>query len=517
MRKNILKRMIIVVLMASLLFTCVGCVHTDDNNPNAVKLKVVVFDGGYGLQVWERLADEYEKTNKDVSISVETTIDAESDLNKISTGIHVADLYTGTWAINDRGRRGDFLPLNDVYESIPNGESLSIKEKLGGNAQMFAVSDGNYYALPAYQSLCGLLYNKDTLDEVLGEGNYTLPRTSDELYSFCLDIKDDVYPFVYTHDLEADYGAYMAHYFYVQYAGYEAYKQNMNGNYLDAMGKWTFDSTGENIYADPAKRVAFTETQKFLSSKNGFVPSDCKFMDYMDAQQYFWGLGYGSSTKKAAFMLNGDWMYKEMDFLKEVKDSDIRFMKFPVNSRIVSICKSVQDDAELVALIDAIDVNGKTTPLVGNGYSVLQEDFDKIFEARNMIFSNYVVQNWSIPATTKYPEQVKDFLVFLSSDYACNIYSNELYGDVSPFNNSISDGRVKNEFIASKLAILNENSKIVSWVWDTEKFQVWYLSAFNGFTLKAFNGELLSELDKESNRTAFTRYYQEKLSSSGVN
>ncbi|MBQ6922651.1 MAG: hypothetical protein IJQ66_06140 [Clostridia bacterium] len=59
-------------------------------------------------------------------------------------------------------------------------------------------------------------------------------------------------------------------------------------------------------------------------------------------------------------------------------------MKTPVISAIVKILpdRSVSNERELCALINAIDAGD--TSLEGTGYSVTQNDYDRVKDARNL-------------------------------------------------------------------------------------------------------------------------------------
>ena len=56
-------------------------------------------------------------------------------------------------------------------------------------AEGSAFSDGKTYVLPGYKSTEVLYYNKTYLDDMFGEGQYTLPTTWQEMETFCAQIK----------------------------------------------------------------------------------------------------------------------------------------------------------------------------------------------------------------------------------------------------------------------------------------------------------------------------------------
>ena len=50
-------------------------------------LEIGVFDGGYGVEWVEKVAEAYEIANEGTSIKIKTTVDQATDLGKIEAGL----------------------------------------------------------------------------------------------------------------------------------------------------------------------------------------------------------------------------------------------------------------------------------------------------------------------------------------------------------------------------------------------------------------------------------------------
>lgn len=86
---------------------------------------------------------------------------------------------------------------------------------------------------------------------------------------------------------------------------------------------------------------------------------------------------------QGVFMANGDWFDNEMrSFCEGLEQTQgycdtVKLMKTPVISSIIDQTPTIENDAELSALISAIDAG--ETALKGEGYDVSQEGFRQNF------------------------------------------------------------------------------------------------------------------------------------------
>lgn len=450
-------------MLALVMAMCLGCGNAyagssaGGNTESGIrgKLTIMAFDGGYGLDWLYAIADAYERNNPGVTVDIRTTVDQNSEVNKVKANIYVGDILYDTVSKVTDGRDGWFIDITDVWEAEIEGEDQTVLEKMGdvGETYFHDYTD-KYFSVPVFDAMYALLYNKTSLDEMLGAGEWKVPATTDELMALCNRIKaTGNYPFVYSLDSLAGYMCTLGHTWIAQSVGLEAYRMLDEGKYWDeSASEYVDDPTGDTIFSIPEKVEAANLLQSFLNSADRMVPDASKSMDFVKAQAYFWGLGNGNDHGKAAFMANGDWFYSEMNYLRENKESDIRIMKVPVISSLAEKCPSVGTDGELSALIAAID--GGSTALSGAGYEVTQDDFDRVYAARNVVQMDFTRQIMSIAKNARNYELAKDFLVYMMSDEAQYYKSEALYGDTNLINRDVYDETAMNEYTKSKREIL---------------------------------------------------------------
>lgn len=158
-----------------------------------------------------------------------------------------------------------------------------------------------------------------------------------------------------------------------------------------------------------------------------YAMDDCNDISHMSSQVRFF-------DGEAVMMVNGGWLENEVN---ELYSGEIPFspglMKAPVISSIRNQCDSIENDAELSKLVAAIDSG--STSLNGEGYNVSQEDFDRVYDARQLLYYAGEAHNAFIPTTGHNPELAKEFLKFMYSDEGVNAYLNSCSGAVLPIEN----------------------------------------------------------------------------------
>ncbi len=118
----------------------------------------------------------------------------------------------------------------------------------------------------------------------------------------------------------------------------------------------------------------------------------------------------------AVMMVNGNWVFGEVDALKE---KNIKMMRTPVISALAQKLETVADDEELAALVSAVDNvldNGATVSLTGSGYDVSQADWDKVYAARTMVYNNGSEHAMIVNKYTNAKDGVKKFIQYYYSD-----------------------------------------------------------------------------------------------------
>ena len=137
------------------------------------------------------------------------------------------------------------------------------------------------------------------------------------------------------------------------------------------------------------------------------------------------------------FMANGDWFDNEMrSFCEGLEEAQgycdtVKLMKTPVISSIIDNTDTIADDAELSALITAIDAG--ETALQGEGYDVSQDDFNTVLAARVTVYSIGPGHNAVVPKTAVGKQVAYDFLRYMATDKANRIYIEATGGASLPF------------------------------------------------------------------------------------
>ncbi len=458
-----LKKLVAMVLgftcLASTATACGGQGGGLTKSPDV--LNISIFNGGYGTQYLRSVAEAFEAEYPEITVKFEETKLFSEIQQQVESGRYVGDLIVTISSYSSYGLKGHMVEISDVYDSYAYGEegmtgAKKIVDKLGEAADVNHV-EGYYYQLPVYSGTTGLIYNKTYLDAVYNGADYELPVTSKGLITMFDEIKSkNAWPMVYTTSTDAEYMVYLRDIWTAQYLGYEAFADYFNLQYTDATGeKKTATQYSElsNAMKD-ARESALADLTKISAYSNGYVPESCRSMQFKEAQAYF--VGHTAQTdvkvvngkKGAAFMVNGDWLYGEVEKYKATVDLDVRMMRTPVNSAIINKCDSVNTEEQLVECIKYIDTVIDGTSGARPTY-LSNADYETLLEARRMAWTTHGQQIATIPKNCSDAEVAKNFLRFIASDTAAYIHSNTLNGMSSIFNDSICVENKLNTFTKS--------------------------------------------------------------------
>ena len=402
------------------------------------EIKVVVSSRGYGTAQYEEIAKAFEATHPGKKVYVESTVASTALTAQLEANSFIGDVCM----FNDNAlwklwRSGKMVTLDDVVSAIPDGEEKSVGEKCDSNLMnAYKVSDGHYYSIPWMNENVGLVYNKTALNTLLGENAWELPKTTIELYALCDRIKTaGGYGFVW----ESAYLSFIG--FEAQYSGYEQYLQNSQGYYYDETTNAykLSDNTVQCIKNNTGYLRTLEQIEKILSEYSHQYSRD---MDFIQAQSTWAGIPYAGDSKLCVFMPNGDWAYNETKEFLAATGHKAGFMNLPVMSDIVETLELYEDgdtpfsklspekqsiyDAKLRAIIDYVDGETVSVPT-----GVGQNDINRVAEARSYIEGKAQGQAF-IPYNSKKIDLAKEFLVFMASDMAVNIYSQYTNG-LSPW------------------------------------------------------------------------------------
>lgn len=492
-------------------------------------LTVKVFDGGYGTGWIRQIAKKYTEKNPKVYVDVKSFTDCSKWPNEVKSDASNVDIYFSSspgsdlaltsCKINGVDYPSYLADLTDMYNSKVPGENVLYKDKMkkSYNDEMNfdpASESGRYYLTSWADGMLGIVVNMDAWNQ---NGLGDLPKTTDELFEKCETITDKnksksagekQYPFVYS--LKRSYWSYMFVNWSYQYMGEAEVEAYRNG----------YDPTGKRFTKNLITYDGFLEALKVIEKC-----IDTKNKGTENAYSYSSGYSQSIDFTTSQFYLlngtgimqpNGDWLITEM--AANYSDSDklnVRFMKTPVISSIINRCDSIENDEELSALISAIDAN--ETSLSGTGYSVSQEDYDRVAYARNMAVTSGNCMGTYIPVYSKNVSAAKEFLLYMATDEALDIYYRETMGCTLPFERDYSGVDYTSQlsiFIRSENELKKNCSMQMYTLGGSYKYKMFALAGLNPLANPYSSGKAetylsASELrDYKSAETLFEENYR---------
>jgi len=412
----------------------------DPANPD--QLKVMISNLGYGYQWTIDIAKAYETTHPGKTVIVEDTVMSSTLISQMEAGGFIGDVCM----FNDDKiwtywRQDLMTQLDDVVNATPEGEDKTIYQKTNKTLiDAYRVDDGHYYSVPWNNENLAMCYNKSVLDQLFGAGQWTLPRTTQEMFDMCEAKKDVAYGFVWS----GSYFDLVGQTWHAQYTGYENYMNYLNGYYLKD-DVWYLSDNAQCVEQDIG-RLKMMEVIETAVKKYGHQYGNN--MTHIQAQANLVGIPYIATDKKPImFTPVGDWVQEETSEEIEATGQKLGFMKTPVISSIVeklsfwteeagvtyntlTSAKKATYDAKLRELIDYADgVYAGTSPTKPAGVS--DEDIETVTEARQIITGKSQAQAF-IPANSQKKDLAKDFLVFMASDMAVELFSKATNG-YSPY------------------------------------------------------------------------------------
>ena len=469
MRKNLFKKAAVVALSSTMLLGATACGGGGNTVSDTDQtLEVYVFDQGYGTQWCYDIAEEFKKQDwvkadyPNLNIIIKTNDVSGFAKNQLEIGSkkNTYDLLFGA-ALSDYAGGTEILNLTDsVYNAKLPNETLTYGEKLKDSVKAnFVYRDrtaadpiDEYYMVPFQGGQTGILYNADRLASF----GIEVPRTTNELYEACVTVKKaGEYPIIQSDD--APYWTkHLMQVWWAQYEGVEGY----NNFYEGYVVKDGFKVLSNEIFQQKGRLESLKVFEKMLKSTENKTDTSVNFIhpssfgsnNFM-VQQTAFLKGTG------VFHVNGDWFDDEM---KEMKadvlehggtDYTIKMLRTPIISSIIEKCpdKSIADDAELSALIKAIDEN--KTDLKGEGYEVTQKDFNKILEARFIVDGTSGGVSGVIPAYAKGKDIAVDFVRFMGTDIGLGTYAKATLGATLDFEYDAT----KDESVYNNISPLNKD------------------------------------------------------------
>lgn len=464
---------VITILLSAVLTAGVfaGCGNrVDSSDPQT--LEVYLYNAGYGEDWCQDLLDAFaaeawvQEKYPDLTIAFEPdeTSSRAQELLAASERANKYDLVLGTGLESLLGPDAQALDLTEVvYESQVPGEDILFKDKLLPSYLESAAYKGRanseeetaYYQVNWASGMTGIIYNEtklnalkaDVLKNVLPND---VPNTTDELLAVLRAVKDaNGANSAYTETTSfATYGASSyAHYlYYIWWAQYETSAEYIN--FYNGIDSAT-ESRSPAIFLQDGLLEALSVLETIYYRDNGYV-----WINPNTGREAYRETQNRVQLGNALFMANGDWADNELATLREGlieqngSADEIKLMRTPVISSIIDHTPSIPDDATLSAVVNAID-KGETS--YG---SVDPEDFAIVKAAREVVYSIGPGHNAFIPSYAAGKEVAIDFLRFMATDKAQEIYIRSTNGASLPFK---YDLKAKNEALYNEISPMQQD------------------------------------------------------------
>lgn len=409
-------------------------------------LKISCTLAGYGTDWLEKMADIWGKANN-VTVDVKQSTNSGEEISRIESDQSNYDIVMTVGSQFKLRDKGKLMDLKDVYDSIPEGETKTVREKTQKEYyDLLVEDDGSIYFMNWADALDGIFYNATTLDEIFGAGNWKIPNTTDELIDLCWEIEEHepdsagnpYYGFVTS--TQVNYWDYLTYAWGAQYDGVDEYFNYYQLKYTDEDG--TVKDAENYQQMSPAGRLeALKVEEEILNKDNGINHPDSTMMGYLDAQYAFAGGGYRTNKSKVAFIVSGDWMENELTKQLANNPQDIGMMRTPVISSIVNKFEGTDanmKDNKLSFIVEQIDA-GKSFDEVNEALAantagvdsaaISQSTYDKIYEARRVMCVATMDHMVGVPVTAADNKaNIVSFLTFMTSETAQQIYAQTLKG-----------------------------------------------------------------------------------------
>lgn len=464
---------VITILLSAVLTAGVfaGCGNrVDSSDPQT--LEVYLYNAGYGEDWCQDLLDAFaaeawvQEKYPDLTIAFEPdeTSSRAQELLAASERANKYDLVMGTGLESLLGPDAQALDLTEVvYESQVPGEDILFKDKLLPSYLESAAYKGRagseeepaYYQVNWASGMTGIIYNEtklnalktDVLKNVLPND---VPNTTDELLAVLRAVKDaNGANSAYTETTSfATYGASSyAHYlYYIWWAQYETSDEYIN--FYNGIDSAT-ESRSPAIFLQDGLLEALSVLETIYYRDNGYV-----WINPNTGREAYRETQNRVQLGNALFMANGDWADNELATLREGlieqngSADEIKMMRTPVISSIIDHTPSIPDDKTLSAVVAAIDA-GETS------YDgVDPDDFAIVKAAREVVYSIGPGHNAFIPSYAAGKEVAIDFLRFMATDKAQEIYIRSTNGASLPFK---YDLKAKNEALYNEISPMQQD------------------------------------------------------------
>ncbi len=403
-------------------------------------INVKVFKGGYGTtwlyQIKEKFEAAYAAEGYKVNVlTPDTALKGGEALNEMRLGSKSGvDLYI-TNAVSVDDATSEFFgscveDISDIYNQPAitfsrTDEAKTVGQKLRAGYSSEVSIGGTYYGYLWASSPCGLAVNT----KVLNSYGLAVPLTTNELFACYNTIaatssSTGVYPFAWGGNNAYGYALYSLYANMAQMLGQDGYEHFRSLQAGDTVAESDY-TNGYALYQNDDIYTALEIMKKQYDAATS-VPGAEGHTHEMAHHNFM--------TGKAAFTVDGEFLFSEVRANFSDNLQDIVFVNAPVNSALATKL-GIGDDVLscAVALVDA----GKTESEIIAGVAAQKsvtlssEQAKKIMEARGALFEKadhiaYVTKGSPVTDITKL------FLRMWASDEASAVFNETAYA-VAPY------------------------------------------------------------------------------------
>lgn len=425
----------------------------DNSVEDTTNLNIMYYAMGYGTKWMEALVKAFQDKNPGVNVNlqvVRTAGQVENSLRNPNT--NDIDLYFsksegyGTLAsfakmYNDGQAMRD---LTALYNTTIPGEDRTIADKLFPGLRKMCQVDGRgtedaaddtYYWVPYVAGNHCLFYNEDVINNALGEGNWEVPRTTDELIALCERLKAEGCVFFVPGMIDY-WSTSLYQIWWAQYEGFENYTKFYEGiGYNSSMNRE--EKNSNKIFNQPGRLAAAQTCYDILNYNAGYVNQNAAEIGVDRLNDY--QTNFMIQENKYAFYVSGDWLMQEVQNNTTVElDSTIKMMKVPVTSNILEATNSysaggekrlpnITSDEMLSQVVAYVDGEGELPA------GVTEEEVEFIRSARNMVATLAPTHTAFAPVYSNAQALADQFLLFMASDEGIQIFKDNCAGGFSAF------------------------------------------------------------------------------------
>ena len=445
-----------------LLFSMAACGKEEAFDPNNIveditTLDIMCLHKGYGFEWLTALKEGFEAANPGVEVKI-TTI-SKSDIIRGSMKNYKKSEIDLFFDIHSSGMGGlvqeyssyyggkqALRPLNDVLATEIPGEGVTVADKMhttllapyqSAGRDTADKADDVYYGLPYMQGTMGMYYNETVINEALGEGNWKVPNTTNELIALCQRLKAAGCHMLLPGELD-QYTRTMFIPNWAQYEGFENWLKFYEGVGYDK-DRSRESQLSSLIYTQQGRLESLKVAYDLISLDKGFVLSNSAEIGTNNLNDY--QKRFVDPKNKLALYPCGDWLMQELqdNSGESGAASTIKMMKTPVISSIINSVNSysagqearlpnISDDATLSAVIDYVDGRIDTLP-----EGVTAAEVEIVAQARNIISSQADMHMVYAPEFSDAKVLANKFLVYMASNEGIQLLKDNCIGGFAPY------------------------------------------------------------------------------------